>query len=220
MPRPEDIDEDGIGANFRDTWLIKDVSVAEARELREKERRMAEAVGQLAETAEDFERLACAVESPYEPGEVGADFQLTRLERERLDEFISDDYYEAGLESLELGVAGLVHALATVRIIPAASCRSHASDRSWADSPVVLFASTEYRAKALQPLVAETGCFFSIDPARSELLAVNGPSIQNTMALADAILGARRTFVKPRHQRSGVKPAQGRATASGQGQLF
>jgi hypothetical protein len=38
MPKPEDIDDDGIGAFFHDTWLIKDVPVREARRLRQEER--------------------------------------------------------------------------------------------------------------------------------------------------------------------------------------
>src|SRR5713101_7338219 len=159
MPKPEDIDEDGIGAFFHNTWLIKDVPVREARQLRKEERRIAEVVGHMATTAEDFDRLAHAV---------------------------------------ELGVAGLVYALATVRIIPAASCRGHPGDRAWSDAPVVLFATTEYRAKALQPLVEAADCRFGIDTARRDLLAVAGRSILNTMALADAVLGSRHTFVQPR----------------------
>ncbi|SRR5216684_2167690 len=196
MPKPEDIDEDGIGAFFHNTWLIKDVPVREARQLRKEERRIAEVVGHMATTAEDFDRLAHAVEDGYDPDE---DYDLTATERAELDEFLSDDEDEApALESLELGVAGLVYALATVRIIPAASCRGHPGDRAWSDAPVVLFATTEYRAKALQPLVEATDCRFGIDTARRDLLAVAGRSILNTMALADAVLGSRHTFVQPR----------------------
>lgn len=197
MPKPEDINEDGIGAYFRDTWLIKDVPVREARRLRQKERRIAEVLGHLAANAEDFDRLAYAVEGGYDPDETDEGFHLTATEQAELDEFLSDDE-TAGLESLELGVAGLVYALATVRIIPAASCRGHPDDRAWSNVPVVLFATTEYRARALQPLVEATNCRFNIDPARPELLAVAGRSILDTMALADAVLESRHTFVQPR----------------------
>jgi hypothetical protein len=69
MPKPEDIDEEGIGAVFRETWLIKDMPVREARQLRQDERRIAEVVGHLAATAEDFDRLAHAVEDGYDPDE-------------------------------------------------------------------------------------------------------------------------------------------------------
>jgi hypothetical protein len=197
MPKPEDIDEDGIGAYFHDTWLIKDVPVREARRLRQEECRVAEAVGRMANTAEDFDRLAHAVEGGYDPDESDEGYTVTATERVGLAEFISDGE-TAVLDSLELGVAGLVYALATVRIIPAASCRGHPDDRAWSDAPVVLFATTEYRARALQPLVEATGCRFGIDAARAELLAVTGRSILDTMGLADAVLGSRRTFVQPR----------------------
>jgi hypothetical protein len=197
MPKPEDIDEEGIGCYFRETWLIKDVPVRTARRLREAERRIAEAVGKLAATAEDFDRLAHAVED-YDPDEADEDYDLTDTERAALHDFMSDD----ALDSLEIGVAGLVYALATVRIIPAASCRGHPGDRAWSDAPVVLFATTEYRARALQPLVEATGCRFGIDTSRVELLAVRGRSILDTMQLADAVLESRRTFVQPRALRA------------------
>src|SRR5262249_31137230 len=200
MPKPEDIDEEGIGCLLRGTWLIKDVPVREARQLRQEERRIAEILGNLAATAEDFDRLAHAVEDGYDPDEHDERYALTATERAALDEFVSDDE-TAVLDSLEIGVAGLVYALATVRIIPAASCRGHPGDRAWSDVPVVLFATTEYRARALQPLVAATNCRFGIDVARPDLLAVQGRSILDTMALADAILGSRHTFVKPRPPR-------------------
>jgi hypothetical protein len=196
MPKPEDIDEEGIGAFFRETWLIRDVPMREARRLRYDEHRIAEAVSGLAATAGDFDRLAHAVEDGYNQDEWDENYALTSVEREVLDEFLSAE--TDTLDSLELGVAGLVYALATVRIIPAASCRGHPGDRAWSDSPVVLFATTEFRARALQPLVEATGCRFGIDTARPELLAVAGRSILDTMALADAVLRSRHTFVQKR----------------------
>lgn len=205
MPKPQDIDEEGIGCLFRGTWLIKDVPVREARRLRQEECRIAEVVGNLAATAEDFDRLAHAIEDGCDP-DVSAEQVLSSTERAALDGFVSDDE-SAALDSLELGVAGLVYALATVRIIPAASCRGHPGDRAWSDAPVVLFATTEYRARALQPLVEATGCRFGIDPARQDLLTVQGRSILDTMALADAVLGSRHTFVRPRPSR-GHRPVR------------
>lgn len=44
MPKPADIDEEGIGCYFRGTWLIKDVLIRDARNLRQDERRIAEVV--------------------------------------------------------------------------------------------------------------------------------------------------------------------------------
>jgi hypothetical protein len=201
MPKPEDIDEEGIAVAVRGTWLIKDVPVGQARRLRQKERRIAEVVDHLAATAADFDRLASVVEGGYDPDEPHDDIALTATERAELEVFLSDSETNP-LDSLELGVAGLVYALATVRIIPAASCRGHPGDRAWSDVPVVLFATTEYRARALQPLVEGLNCRFVIDAARPELLAVAGHSILETMALADAVLGSRRAFVQPRALRS------------------
>src|ERR1035437_1733187 len=209
MPRPEDIDEEGIG-EFRGTWLIKDVPVREAQRLMRQERRIAEVVGRLAATAEDFERIARAVEDGYDPDEPESSYALNAQERAALDEFAVSEDEPCALDDLELGVAGLVYALATVRIIPAASCRGHPGDRAWSEVPVVLFATTEYRARALQPLVEATGCQFEVDAVRAHLLAVRGRSILDTMALAEAILGARTSFVRPRSaaQRHGPRASR------------
>jgi hypothetical protein len=199
MPKPEDIGDDGIGAFFHDTWLIRDVPVREARRLRQKESQIAEIVGRLATTAEDFDRIAQAVEDGFDADEPEGGYDLTSTERAELSGFLPEsEDEELALDSLELGVAGLVYALATVRIIPAASCRGHPGLRAWSNMPVVLFATTEYRAKALQPLVAINGCRFGIDQARGYLLAVTGRSIVDTMALADAVLASRPTFVQPK----------------------
>ncbi len=82
------------------------------------------------------------------------------------------------LADLELSVAGLVCALATVRIIPAASCRGHTGQRPWSEVPVVLFATTEYSARALQPLVEATGCSLSPPTVPCRELQVP-PSVSN-----------------------------------------
>lgn len=140
---------------------------------------------------DDFERLAAVAESAAvdSPGE-----DISEEERAALSEVVSD---LPELGGLELGVAGLAYALATVRILPAASCRSH-PDRSWSDAPVVLFAATEFRARALQPWVEESGCTFTLDENRPELLVVRGWSISNTMALAELVFAHRREFVQHR----------------------
>jgi hypothetical protein len=197
MPKAVDIDEEGIGCYFRDTWLIKDIPVGVARNLIHDERHIAEIVGDLATTAEDFDRLAHVVEDCANQEELNQRTDLNAAEREALCDLLPED--ETGvLDSLEIGVAGLVYALATVRIIPAASCRGHTGQQAWSDAPVVLFAATEYRAKALQPLAEATGCRFTIDPARPDLLVVTGQSVLETMALADAVIGSRHAFVKSR----------------------
>lgn len=54
------------------------------------------------------------------------------------------------LEDLEIGVAGLVYALAAAGIYPAASCRGHTDPNPWSKSPVVFFAADRSHAEALQ----------------------------------------------------------------------
>lgn len=200
MPRRDELDDDGIG-DFQNTWLIRNVSVADARDVIDEERRLVDAIDQLAKDAEDFERLAGIAEFG---GIDDPAYELSDLEHRVLSEFVSD--LPADLGGLELGVAGLAHALATVRILPAASCRSHPK-QSWSPTPVVLFATTEFRARALEPLVQAAGCVFAIDEHRRELLAVHGASVFNTMALASAILANRSEFVQRRPRRS-PKPSR------------
>lgn len=191
MPKPEDIDEEGFGF-FRDTWLIRNVPVAEANDVIEEERQIAEAIAGLAQDAERFDHLAGVAEF----GRIDdPEWALTEPELKVLADHVSD--LPANLGGLEIGVAGLTHALATVRILPAASCRSHPA-KSWSDAPVVLFAATEFRARALEPLVESTGCTFAIDENRRNLLVVRGRSIEYLMDLADAVMANRSSFVKPR----------------------
>lgn len=205
MPRPADMSEEGVGY-FRDTWLVRGVKAGEARDLLSLERKLATAIGGLARTAEDFDRLARAVENGFGEQEPGAGLDLTDAERDVLAPFAGADE-PAELESLELGVAGLVYALAAVRIIPAASCRGHPGDQRWSDAPVVLFAATEHRANALAPLVERSGCRFEIDDARPDLLVVRGRSILSTMALAEMVLNERAAFPRPRSEPATPGPA-------------
>lgn len=214
MPRRDELDEEGIGY-FRDTWTILDVPVRLARDLVRQERQIASTVGALAVDDQHFDALALAVER----GRCPASSDVNRIRPEHrtlLDDLIVDDDDYAPLEGLEIGVAGLVYALATVRIIPAASCRGHSGTNTWSDRPVVLFASTRFRAMALQPLVQRTGCRFGIDEARPDLLAVSGSSILDTMALAEGVLDSRSTFV----QRRTRPPTRRGKPSSSQGQLF
>lgn len=188
MPQDDEIDEHGFGGGyFHNTWLIKDVPVDEALEVMSIEFEIAN-VNQFAADKYDFDRLACIAEFPSvnDPAE-----DLSDAEREALAALVFD---EPVLEGLELGVSGLAHALATVQMLPAASCRSHA-ERSWSEAPVVLFAADEYRARALQPLAEASGCAFAIDPERPALLSLSGRSMENMMALADAVMKKRETFL-------------------------
>jgi len=197
MPRADDLDGDEGFGSFQGTWVIRNMPVNDAHDVVNEERRLVEMIDRIAADAEHFERLARAVEF----GQLDdPEYRLTENERQLLGEFASD--LPAELGGLELGVAGLAHALATVRILPAASCRSHRDPHTWSDAPVVYFAATEFRTRALQTLLQESGCTFAVDTARPNLVVVRGRSILNTMELADAVLNNRKSFVQPRGQRS------------------
>lgn len=189
MPSDNEVEEGfGIGF-FQDTWLIKDVPVSDAVEVVTMERGMADVVGRLARDGDHFESLASAAEfgSFNDPG-----VNLSDSDREELASTVSDI---PELEGLELGVAGLVTALGTIGMLPAASCRSHASPRTWSRVPVVLFAAAKPVARTLQPLAAAAGCTFAVDDNHPHLLTVCGRSILNTMALAEAVLENRSKFM-------------------------
>jgi len=189
MPKDDELDEEsGIGC-FEDTRLIHNVPVDEARSVIEREREVVDAIDQLAVTDDDFERLAATAEFGDLDDPANG---LSDEEREVLGQWVSD--VPANLEGLELGVSGLIHALATVGMVPAASCRSH-PEPSWSKSPVVLFAATEAGARALQPLAAEAGCVFAIDEVRPKLLVVRGSTIRNLMTLAELVLSNPHRFV-------------------------
>lgn len=192
-PHRNDLHDEGFGF-FRDTWTIIDVPAGSARELVEEERQIADAIGALADNAEHFDDLSRAVEANDLD-----EADITTNEYRVLDKVLHHD--EPPLGCLEVGVAGLVYALASVRIVPAASCRGHANAHRWSAAPVVYFAASTFRAQALQRLAAKAGCTFMIDGSRAELIVVRGRSIANTMSLAEAILENRDSFVQHRQPR-------------------
>lgn len=213
MPKTSDMSEDGFGC-FQNTWLIKNVRAREAREILEEERTIASLVDRLSSDAQRFEVISSIAEFG---GIDDPALDISESERTALREVVSDVPPELG--GLELGVAGLAHALASVGILPAASCRSHyPANRSWSDAPVVFFAATYFRAHALQPLAEASGCTFLIDQSRPELLVVRGPSIVEMMALACAILDSRSRFARPRS--SPARRPKRRPEASIQDPLF
>lgn len=195
VPKRTEIDEEGFGY-FLGVWSILDVGVREARAIIATDVNFASIVGGLSGDAEHFDRLATIVEE-------GLDSVLERTvaAQAALSAFVGDDE-AADLECLELGVAGLVYALALVGMFPAASCRGHVGPQAWSTTPVVLFAADQYRAEKLQPLAERTGCHFTIDTARPELLVVGGRSIADTMALAQAVFDARADFRPPRRTKN------------------
>ncbi|MEU4548293.1 hypothetical protein [Nonomuraea dietziae] len=183
-----DLDDDGQSLGyFHDTWSIRDVSTKSAFEILRTEIGLARLVDEAARDQREFEILAEAVESPSVENADRVEFG--HVSSELMDEICSD--VPPGLESLELGVAGLVHALATYGCLPAASCRGHIYDpprRPWSEAPVVYFAVDKERAHRLVPLVRASGCGFNFDPERPNLILIEAPSIIETMLLAENIL--------------------------------
>jgi len=183
-PDPDEIDEEGFGM-FRGVWRIVGGSVEYARELARVERDLAETVSRHATSAAHFDQIAYDIE--------GFD-----LDNER-DYFRTIDVEEATrlraalphwsvLDSLELGVAGLVTTLAAVGAFPAASCRGHVSTSAWSQRPTVHFAIDEARAKPLVDHVTQAGCRLAVSGNGEHLVIVEGPSIEETMALTDRLL--------------------------------
>jgi hypothetical protein len=63
--------------------------------------------------------------------------------------------------------------------------------------PVVMVAADRFHAEKLEALVVASGCQFTIDEARSQLLVIHGRSILDTMGLADLLVEHRSNFRHP-----------------------
>lgn len=199
LPDEEDVDEEGYGY-FRDVWSIGKVSHEEAVSMINEERSLVTLVDQASSTRADFEAIAKALEAgelDYLPAGYAAQHPDSELVR-----FVGDIAEDrAPLDSLELGVAGLSYALTSVGCFTAASCRSHDSDHSWSDRPVVFFAAERPTVHWLTPLVSQSGCGFADGSERADrLLIVEAPSIANFMDLASRIVQQveREVPVKPK----------------------
>jgi hypothetical protein len=178
VPEPDEIDDDEGFGMFQDVWPITDVSAGEANAVAREDGLLCQVVAGLARNAMDFDVLAAAVEISAE--------SLAALEP-----YLAG---EPALEGLELGVAGLVYALSSAGMFPAASCRGHADPDAWSAIPVVMFAADRAHAEALQPLLESNGCGFGLDPIRPELLVINGRSVEDTLRLGRAVLASLKPF--------------------------
>lgn len=185
MPTEDDVaDEEGIGY-FRNVWTIVDVARTEAGEMVGAEQAAIRALEAVAEDEESFERLAAVLEwhnpdfPSEDPEDEGVFEQLTPH---------AADIDRISLAGLEIGVAGLSYALASIGCVPAASCRGHVGDHAWAERPVVFAAVDRAHAEWLQPLVQRCSCGFDIDATRSEFLLIHAQSITEMTDLAATIL--------------------------------
>lgn len=188
MPRSDEISEEGFGG-FRSTWVLGRVPIDEAAEVLAEEARLIAWLDDVARTAEEFEALATTIES----GE-SADMSQAledRATRAGLDSVMGTPGDLAPLGDLEIGVGGLVHTLSAIGCLTAASCRSHATDRSWSDCPVVYFAAPAWRLKILAELIGDAECGLGTDRG---LLTIVAPSIRQMHRLAELIVRERQRF--------------------------
>jgi hypothetical protein len=199
MPSADQITEEGFGF-FRGAWFIGRVPVREAEQTVREEAAIIAWLDAVASTAEDFEVLATAIEA--------ADLELVPepLRRVAVDAEIDEhirDPEDAPLDGLEIGVAGLTHALSAIRCLTAASCRSHVGDRTWSDCPVVFFAAPAWRVEILADLISIEGC--GLEAGRG-MLEVYGSSIGAMNRLGSRILSERKRFRRrPRDTRPAAR---------------
>ncbi|ADP84927.1 hypothetical protein [Pseudofrankia inefficax] len=188
VPIPDDLDTDewdeGGTGYFHHTWRISGVTREQAAQVIRAESALVRLLATTATSPAEFDDLARELE------ESTAD-DSTWLDEESNPDAANVDITE--LAGLEIGVSGLVHVIAAIGGWPAASCRGHINEPIWADWPVVYFAATEDLVREMGPSVAESGCGFSNDPDRPELLILEGPSILEIMMLAERLLEAERS---------------------------
>jgi hypothetical protein len=179
----DDLEPAAPSAYFRDTWKIK-ADDAAARALIETEAALVDLVDRLASDEDAFETIADAVEGGWvdDIAEVVPGEALPAVV-ERLE---VDGASPTG--GLDLGVAGLVLALAAGGYRTEASCRSHAGSRIWSDRPIVYFAAGRDLMRTLVPLVERAGCGLG---AGAGVYFVQARSIRDTMRLARLIIEAR-----------------------------
>lgn len=186
LPPEDEISEEGYGF-FRDVWDIRGVTHEEARAVVEEERHLVQLLDRASSQRDEFEALATAIERG-DPASLPDGFAKLHPESEILEIVGDGDRDEGVLDGLEIGVAGLAFALSAIGCFPAASCRSHASEHSWSERPLVYFAAERPTVHWLTSLVSASGCGFGDGSGHGELLFVEAPSITCLMDLAHQIL--------------------------------
>ncbi|WP_329289377.1 hypothetical protein [Streptomyces sp. NBC_01455] len=187
LPDEEEVDEEGYGY-FRDVWTIGAVSREEAIAIIEEEQRLVRLVDHASRDHGEFEALATAVER-REVDRLPRGYTEQHPDSDLVHEASLDSDDGVPLEALELGVAGLSYALASAGCFTAASCRSHHSDRPWADRPVIFFAAERSTVHWLATLARDSGCGFADGSERAaKLLVLEAPSITNFMDMASRIV--------------------------------
>lgn len=208
-PGRDDLSEEGFGG-FRDTWVIRDVGVREAKALLEVEGQLIQLADGFARDAEEFDSICSALEN-VDAEELPARLQHPAIPEELAGHLEAAEY--SPTEGLDLGVAGLVYALAAVGCWTAASCRGHPKSYAFTDRPVVVLACDRHRASVLQTDVERSHCGLTTDGHSEGLLAVEAESVEQMMALALLVASHRKDFIPPRAERGGSVDDQGNQTA-------
>lgn len=188
MPAAEDISEEGFGF-FRGTWFIGHVPPADAEFTVSCEAEIIDWLDEVATSPVEFELLTSAIENGTTDS-LPESLQTAAI-TEGIENYLPDSEDVVVLDSLEISVAGLTHALSAVGCLTAATCRWHAGSQSWADCPVVFFAAAAWRVEVLAELISLEGC--GLDHGRG-MLTVYGRSIRDTHRLAARIVLERRRF--------------------------
>ena len=204
-PGRDDLSEEGFGG-FRDTWVIRDVGVREAKALLEVEGRLIQLADRFARDAEEFDAICSALEN-VDAEEFPARLQSPTIPDELAVHLGVGDYSPTA--GLDLGVAGLVYALAAVGCWTAASCRGHAKSYAFTDRPVVVLACDRHRASVLRADVERSRCGLTTDGHREGLLAVEAESVEEMMALALLVAFHRKDFIPRRGERQRSPDDQG-----------
>lgn len=205
LPRSAEITEEGYGF-FQGVWFIGHAGARQAKAVLAEDRRLVQVADRHSRDDDEFEDVARALETgdaALLPERLSSEVPLD-LAAEMDDQF-------PALDGLELGVAGLCFALSAVGALTAASCRGHR--HGWADHPVVYFSAPELRARVLERLVGVHRCGFTTDPNRGGLLVIEAQSVADFIALAEAVIDARREFAEARI------PRRRRPQPGGQGEL-
>ncbi len=182
VPTFEEVAKDGFG-HFADTWYVGRPSIEEADELVRYELEGIEALDRAGVDASEFELFTLALED----GETAtlSESQLRTFATAGLQDLAPAPDDAVLLGGLEIGVAGLVYALAAGGCPTAASCRSHAHDRSWANYPTVFFGWPEDVLSTLGLLASRADC--GLREAEG-LVEAYAPSIWETNLLARYVL--------------------------------
>lgn len=186
-PDREDRANDDSYAGFRGTWPIIRVSGKLARAIVATEAEIITAVDAVTATEDEFETVLSAIESDdidAIPEEVKARSGF---------EGVARHIGEPGSEGLDLGVAGLVHALASVGVYPAASCRGH---RHWSATPVIRLGARLWRAERLVDVARRNRC--SLHDDDDALLTIRAESVEDMMRMAVDVLDHHKELNAPR----------------------